>query len=132
MKARRLAPLLALAAFAACARDFRVSGSITVATHLQGRLPKTNSVLFVIAKNAGGVPVAVHRIVNPQFPVDYVLTSQDLVVPDTLPSGPLTLEVEMNTRGDVGTPAKGDLRGEHPDPISNGDRGVHVVIEKVL
>jgi len=132
VKARTLAPLLALAALAACARDFRVSGSITVATHLQSRLPKTNSVLFIVAKNAGGVPVAVHRIVNPQFPVDYVLTSQDLVVPDTLPAGPLKLEVEMNTRGDVGTPTRGDWRGEHPDPISNGDRGVHVVIDKIL
>ena len=132
MKARVLAPLLALIALSACARDFRVSGSITVATHLQSKLPKTNSVLFIVCKNAGGVPVAVHRVVNPQFPVDYALTSQDLVVPDTPPAGPLTLEVEINNRGDVGAQKKGDLHGEHPDRISNGDRGVHVVIDKVL
>ena len=132
MTARALAPLLALSLLPACARDFRISGSITVSAHLQSKLPKTNSVLFIVCKNAGGVPVAVRRVVNPQFPVDYALTAEDLVVPDTPPSGPLTLEVEINTRGDVGAQMKGDLRGEHPDRVSNGERGVHVVIDKIL
>ena len=130
--AQALAPVLALLLVSGCAQEFRVSGSITVAAHLQARVPHTNSVLFIVAKNAGGVPIAVRRIVNPQFPVDYALTSEDLLVPGSTPKGPMTLEVEMNTHGDVGKPLKGDLHGEHPDRISNGERGVHVVIDRVI
>jgi len=115
---------------AGCAREFHLSGSITVAAHLQNKVPKTNSVLFIVAKNQGGVPVAVRRVVNPQFPVDYELRAEDLIVPGEIPAGPLTLEVEMNTHGNVGAPVKGDLSGAHPDKISSGERGVHVVIDR--
>jgi hypothetical protein len=89
-------------------------------------------VLFIIAKNPGGVPVAVRRIVNPTFPVSYQLTSEDLIVPGTVPSGPLSLEVEMNTHGNVGAPVKGDLKGAHPDAVFSGERGVHVVIDTAI
>jgi hypothetical protein len=126
---RRLAPLLALGLAAACARDFKISGTITVAAHLQAKVPRTNSVLFIVAKNAGGVPVAVRRVVNPQFPVSYELTAEDLIVPGSVPEGPLSLEVEMNTHGNAGAPVKGDLKGVHPDKVSAGERGVHVVID---
>ncbi|MBI3554278.1 MAG: hypothetical protein HY077_17410 [Elusimicrobia bacterium] len=125
-------PVLAVVLALGCAREFRVSGTITVAAHLQSKVPRTNSVLFVVAKNAGGVPVAVRRVVNPQFPVDYELRSEDLIVPGGEPAGPLILEVEMNTHGNVGAPVKGDLRGAHPDKVFSGERGVHIVIDREI
>jgi hypothetical protein len=129
---KRALALATVVLFAACSRDFQITGSITVAAHVQSRVPKTNFVLFIVAKNSGGVPVAVKRIVNPQFPVDYKLGPEDLIVPGQIPKGPLSLSVEMNTHGNVGAPVKGDLRGECPDKVTAGERGVHVVIDKIV
>jgi hypothetical protein len=89
-------------------------------------------VLFVVAKNKGGVPIAVKRIVNPQFPVEFEIGPDDLVVPGSHPADVLNLEVEMNTHGNVGHPVKGDLEGIDPDPVYAGDHGVHIVIDRQI
>jgi len=131
---RGLLPFL-LAALAACgpfSRDFRVSGTITLASPLQRRVPRANAVLFVIAKNRGGVPLAVLRIVNPRFPVSFTMTEQDLLVPGSRPREPLELQVQMNTHGNVGMPVPGDLEGVHPDLVRPGERRVHVVIDRQI
>lgn len=118
---------------AACGRgEFRVSGTITIASHLRHSLPQANAVLFVIAKNRGGVPVAVRRIVNPQFPVSFTMAPEDLLVPELKDSGALRLEVQMNTHGNVGAPVKGDLGGAYSDAVRAGVRGVHIVIDRQL
>jgi len=114
----------------ALSSDFRISGTITMASSLQGRAPRTNSVLFIIAKNMGGIPVAVCRIVNPRFPLSFSLTPEDLLVPAAPPQAPLVLQVEMNTHGNVGAPARGDLEGTGPDPVEPVERGVHIVIDR--
>ena len=88
--------------------------------------------MFIVAKNLGGVPIAVKRIVNPQFPVAYTLTTEDLVVPGIHPKDTLRIEVQMNTHGNVGMPGKGDLAGSRLDPASSGDRRVHIVIDHQL
>ena len=127
--------ILAAALAAGCrslSRDFRISGTITVAAPLQGKAPRNNSVLFIVAKNMGGVPVAVRRIVNPQFPVSFTLAEEDLLVPGSRPKDPLLLQVQMNTHGNVGMPVRGDLEGNHPDPVHSGERGVHVVIDRQI
>ena len=113
-------------------RDFRVGGTITIASHLQARAPKQNCVLFIVAKNLGGVPLAVKRIVNPSFPASFTLGTEDLVVPDTHPRDPLRLEIEMNTHGNVGSPVRGDLLGKYPDPVRSGDKRINVVIDRQL
>ena len=109
--------------------DFKVSGTITIASNLQRRAPEINSVLFIIAKNRGGIPVAVRRVVNPQFPVSFTLTPEDLIVPQPASGEPLILEVEMNTHGNVGSPVRGDLEGQHPGPVNSGSH-VDIVIDR--
>lgn len=113
-------------------REFNVSGTITIASSLQPRAPKQNAVMFIVAKNLGGVPLAVKRVVNPQFPVNYTLGPEDLVVPGTHPKDALRVEVEMNTHGSVGSPARGDLAGSCTEPVYSGDRRVHIVIDRQL
>ena len=131
---RLAAGALALACLcAACGKgEFRLSGTITLASSLQRRIPRDNAVLFVIARNRGGVPVAVQRIVNPQFPVKFVLRGEDLLMPD-LPAGtPLEVAVEMNAHGQLGKPRAGDLSGRCPSTAYPGDWGVHIVIDDQL
>jgi hypothetical protein len=134
-RAKAAALLLAAAALSACnpfSRSFHIKGEITLASRLLHSAPRENSVLFVVAKNLGGMPVAIKRIVNPQFPVPYELTADDLLVPGYRPTDSLRLEVEWNTHGDVGNPRKGDLFGSSPDPVSPRESDVHIVIDKQL
>ena len=113
-------------------RGLKVSGEITVAAPLVSRLPHDNSTLFIVVKNLGGVPVAVKRIVNPQFPAAFQLTTQDLLVPGSNPEDPLTIEVEMNSHGNVGAPARGDLSGVYPDEIALRQSRVHLVLDRIV
>ena len=125
--------LLAVLAFGVLAcggPQFSISGTITLASNLNRKAVQENSVLFVVALNRGGVPVAVRRIVNPQFPVSFTMTPEDLIVPAPKGQEPLLLRVQMNSHGNVGTPLRGDLEGALPDPVSPVSHGVHIVIDR--
>jgi hypothetical protein len=124
---------LAAAALAACelfATDFRLSGTVDVAPRLRERAPKENAMLFIVAENAGGVPVAVHRIVNPEFPADFRMGPADLLIPALRRRESLKVHAEMNTHGDVGTPKPGDLEGDAKGEIFPGMSGVSVVLDR--
>lgn len=123
--------VLACGALTACGGpQFSISGTITLASNLNRKAVQENSVLFVVALNRGGVPVAVRRIVNPQFPVSFTMTPEDLIVPAPKGQEPLLLRVQMNSHGNVGTPLRGDLEGALPDPVSPVSHGVHIVIDR--
>ncbi|MBI4060735.1 MAG: hypothetical protein HY403_04825 [Elusimicrobia bacterium] len=112
--------------------DFRLSGKVEIAPQLEARAPKTNSVLFVIAQNGGGVPLAVHRIVNPEFPAAFAMSPQDLLVPGIRRNEHLTIVARLNAHGTLDAPKPGDLEGRRPEPAHPGDRGVTVRLDKSL
>ncbi len=112
--------------------DFRLSGVVEIAPALEARAPKTNSVLFVIAQNAGGVPVAVHRIVNPEFPAEFKMAPQDLLVPGIRRNETLTLVARLNAHGVLGAAKPGDLEGRAAGRFHPGDRGAVVRLDKAL
>jgi hypothetical protein len=112
--------------------DFRLSGVVEISPSLEARAPKTNSVLFIIAENAGGVPVAVHRIVNPEFPAAFRMAPQDLLVPGIRRNEHLVIVARLNAHGSLSAPKPGDLEGRSPDPSHPGDHGVKVRLDKVL
>ncbi|MDD5302830.1 MAG: hypothetical protein PHS14_06930 [Elusimicrobia bacterium] len=112
--------------------DFRLSGVVEISPLLEARAPKTNSVLFVIAQNDGGVPVAVHRIVNPDFPASFKMSPQDLLVPGIRRNEHLTIVARLNAHGILSAPKPGDLEGRSPQPAHPGDRGVKVRLDKAL
>lgn len=112
--------------------DFRLSGVVEISPQLEARAPKTNSVLFVIAQNDGGVPIAVHRIVNPDFPAKFKMSPQDLLVPGIRRNENLTIVARLNAHGTLGAPKPGDLEGRRPEPAHPGDRGVKIRLDKAL
>ncbi|MBI4677347.1 MAG: hypothetical protein HY748_07165 [Elusimicrobia bacterium] len=126
------AALVAVAYLIWSFREFRVSGTITIASHLHRRVPQGQVVLFVIAKNKGGVPIAMQRIVNPQFPVSFHLRNADLIVPDSRVRDAMILQAQMNTHGQAGHPQPGDLEGSAKDLVLPGERDTHIVIDKEL
>ncbi len=130
MKRLALIGLIA-ATFSGCelfSVDFRLTGSVDISPRLRDRAPKTNVMLFIVAKNAGGVPVAVHRIVNPEFPAVFQLGPGDLLIPSLRRRESLTVHAEMNTHGDVGTPKPGDLEGAAPGLVFPGSTGIKVLL----
>ena len=127
--------LLGAAALGACewlTGDFRLTGVVDISPALEARAPKTNSVLFVIAQNDGGVPLAVHRIVNPEFPAKFKMSSSDLLVPGIRRNESLTIVARLNAHGTLGAPKPGDLEGRCPDASRPGDRGVRLRLDKAL
>lgn len=112
--------------------DFRLAGVVEISPALEARAPKTNSVLFVIAQNAGGVPVAVHRIVNPEFPASFEMSPQDLLVPGIRRHETLTIVARLNAHGILSAPKPGDLEGRSPELAHPGERGVKVRLDKAL
>ncbi|OGS01224.1 MAG: hypothetical protein A2V88_02940 [Elusimicrobia bacterium RBG_16_66_12] len=110
--------------------EFRVTGTIHLSPALSERAPKTNVTLFLVAVNEGGVPVAVHRIVNPEFPAAFEMDHHDLLVPALRRQEELALHVEMNTHGAVGAARPGDFSGRAPAAIRSGSRGVRVLIDR--
>lgn len=131
---RAAAVLAAAALLAACeilTPDFKLSGEVDITPALAARAPKTNAVLFVVARSDGGVPLAVHRIVNPEFPAPFAMGPQDLLVPGIRRQEPLHMSVEMNTHGNLGQPRAGDLAGVLNAPVRPGARGVKLIVGRV-
>lgn len=132
---RRALPLALAAAVAGCellTGDFRLSGAVELSPALAARAPRTNATLFIVARNAGGVPVAVHRIVNPEFPASFVMGPADLLVPAIRRREPLTLLARLNAHGNLDRAYPGDLEGASGQTVRSGDRGVRVRLEKAL
>jgi hypothetical protein len=107
---------------------FRVSGDVSVAQELLPALPGANSMLFVVARNDRGVPVAVQKIINPSFPARFELASGSLIMPDLL-TRRVYLEALVNTHGQVGLPRRGDLKGELPGRVPFISKGVELRLD---
>ena len=125
---------LAAAALGGCnllTGDFSLSGTVDISPRLRDRAPKTNAMLFVVAENEGGVPVAVHRIVNPEFPAAFTMGSEDLLVPAVRRREPLKIHVEMNTHGDAGRPQPGDIEGDASALAAPGGAGIKVLLDRI-
>ena len=131
---RTLALTLAAAALGGCnllTGDFSLSGTVDIAPRLRERAPKTNAMLFVVAENEGGVPVAVRRIVNPEFPAAFKMGSEDLLVPAVRRRERLKIHVEMNVHGDIGRPQPGDLEGDAPGLTEPGAGGIRITLDRI-
>ena len=135
MTRKALPLLLCAAALSACdllTGDFRLSGTVHIAPGLKERAPRQNSMLFIVAKNAGGVPVAVHRVVNPVFPAPFRMGPEDLLVPAVRGQEPLSVSAEMNAHGQVGKPRPGDLETRAPAGAKPGDGGVRLTLDRIV
>lgn len=108
---------------------FRVSGTVSVARELLPALPGANSMLFVVARNEKGVPVAMHKIINPAFPAAFELNTSSLIMPDLLTRG-VYLETQLNTHGQLGVFRRGDLKGELSASVNFRSRGAALTLDR--
>jgi cytochrome c-type biogenesis protein CcmH len=109
-----------------------ISGTITMAPELQKTLG-TSDTLFVVAKpkQAGGPPLAVLRIVGAKFPLDYKITQEDVMMPNTPFQGEVVVEAMIRKSGTVGMAVPGDMEGAFDRPVPIGTSDVDIAIDKV-
>jgi cytochrome c-type biogenesis protein CcmH len=110
-----------------------ISGTITMAPEMQKKLGASDT-LFVVAKakDQPGPPLAVLRIVGMKFPLDYKLTQDDVLRPNTPFTGEVTIAALIRKSGSVGMKTPGDLEGAFTRPVAVGTQDVDFALDKVL
>jgi cytochrome c-type biogenesis protein CcmH len=109
-----------------------IRGRIVLAPALAGRVP-AGAVLFLVARTGeGGPPVAVKRIADPRFPLDFELGPADRMLEGVPFTGPFELIARVDADRNAATRNPGDLQGALPDRIPPGTDDVELVIDTVL
>ncbi len=108
---------------------FNVTGTITVPARLAKVAETDNNSCAIIVKNAADVPVAIKRVVNPKFPLEFELGEDDLLAA-TL-EGDLKLEVQINNHGKLGVIKEGDIFGAADKAIKPNTKDITVQADKM-
>ncbi|MBT5551654.1 MAG: hypothetical protein HOJ79_14385 [Nitrospina sp.] len=89
-----------------------IQGTVNVSEALQNKIPE-NGTLFIFARSEGvkrGPPLAVKRVTDIQFPYEFVLGPQNIMVPGTVFEGPMVLAARIDIDGDARA-GPGDIEG---------------------
>jgi hypothetical protein len=109
-----------------------IRGTLKLAPGLEGRVPH-GAVLFLMARGAqGGPPLAVKRIAEPRFPLDFEIGPDDRMMADMPFVGPVTLSARVDADGNATSRSPGDLQGEAQGTFQPGASGVELVIDQVI
>jgi hypothetical protein len=107
-----------------------ISGRIELAPELAGERP-AGATLFVIARPegaVGGPPLAVLRIPDPEFPVEFEIGPGDVMIPSMRFEGPISLTARLDTDGNAMTRAATDLSSAAAPPAPPGTTAVVLVL----
>jgi hypothetical protein len=128
---------LVLVSFPSCTKktnEGKITGTIEITPELQKKM-SPSAVLYVIARPEGqtsGPPVAVRRFTQPlSFPIEFNITQQDVMLPDTVLEGKFTITARISQSGSA-TPVKtGDIQGRAlPEAVSVGGKEVKVMLNE--
>jgi hypothetical protein len=109
-----------------------VRGTVEIADALRERV-RPGGVLFVIARGeGGGPPLAVKRIVDPGFPLEFEIGPADRMIEQMPFAGPLRLSARLDADGNATTRNPGDLQGAAPGAVEPGAEGVRIRIDEAL
>lgn len=109
-----------------------VSGTLTLAPELEGAVA-SGAILFLIARGAAtGPPLAVQRIPEPSFPLDFEIGPADRMIQQMPFAGPLTITARVDGDGSATTREPGDLVGATSEQVQPGDSGVIITIDETL
>ncbi|MEW6777659.1 MAG: hypothetical protein AB1405_15280 [Bdellovibrionota bacterium] len=108
-----------------------IEGTIYLSKPLKA---EPGNVLYIIARrdSEGGMPTAVQRIENPNFPIAYSLSEKDSMLPESEPfdNTVLVIKARLSRSGDA-TAHPGDIEGFHPYTVPPGTKGVDIVLAQV-
>jgi hypothetical protein len=109
---------------------FSLSGRVEVPERLLKTATASNVSCAIVAKNEADVPIAIKRIINPAFPLDFAIDRNDLLI-DSF-SGNIKLEVQINNHGNLGVLKAGDIFGEAPGFYAAGQKDILLVADKMM
>ena len=101
---------------------FNVSGTVSIAEKYKN---KSNAMLFIVLKNKGNIPIAVEKVINPSFPLEFNLNANNLIMPDLL-SRKLYLEAYLNNHGVLGKSKTSDMIGKLKKPILINSKNIKI------
>lgn len=107
-----------------------VSGTVTLAPELAGKVQDT-AALFLILRKASGPPFAVKRFASPRFPLDYRIGAADVMMAGSPFEGEVRVSARVSQSGSAGPAQPGDLEGEHAASVQVGAQRVAVTIARV-
>ena len=111
-------------------KRFALSGTVTVPERLLEMAQADNNACAIIVKNEADVPIAIKRVVNPKFPLEFSLGEEDLLTGTV--GGNLKMEVQINKHGQLGMIKQGDIFGAYETQIAPNTQGIVVVADKTL
>lgn len=109
---------------------FSLSGTVTVPQRLAKMAETDNNSCAIIVKNEADVPVAIKRVVNPKFPLEFSMGEEDLLAKEV--EGDLKLEVQINNHGKLGVIKQGDIFGVAKNKVRATDKQVLIEADKTL
>lgn len=110
--------------------DAFVRGTVSMKPELAAKVP-ANGTLFIFAKsNKIGAPIAAHRQPVGTFPVDFKLTSADVMMGGMVPTGKFFVIARVIASGN--STNDWDLEGATPDSVPVGTEDVSVAIDTVV
>lgn len=135
---KKIIALAAIASIVACVfcynrkineGRFNISGTVQVPQRLLKMAQTDNNSCSIIVKNEADVPVAIKRVVNPKFPLEFRLGEENLLVPDI--EGNLKLEVQINNHGNLGVLKEGDVFGATEGLLKPNSKNILVQADKM-
>lgn len=104
-----------------------IRGVVRVAPALADKA-KGKAAIFIIARGSRpGPPLAVMRILNPSFPLEFTMSEQNVMMQGVAFEGEVSLIAKLDGDGKVGT-QPGDIFGGARGPVQVGARGVEIVL----
>lgn len=106
-----------------------IRGVVRVAPALAEKA-KGKAAIFIIARGKQpGPPLAVMRILNPRFPLEFTMSERNVMLQGVAFAGEVSLIAKLDGDGKVGTQA-GDIFGGARGPVRVGAQDVEIVLSQ--
>ncbi len=111
-------------------QKFTLSGRVEVVNRLLKNAQANNVACSIIAKNEADVPIAIKRVINPTFPLEFEIAKEDLLIDSY--DGKIKMEVQINSHGSLGVLKSGDIFGSGMQEYTSGSKDILIVADKMI
>jgi hypothetical protein len=87
----------------------------------------------VIARSQGargGPPLAVLRIPSPDFPLEFSIGPENVMIPSLQFAGPISLSARLDEDGNAMTRGAGDISSATEESLSPGETGIKILLSE--
>lgn len=127
----RMGPSAAPRAGASTTAGSGASGNVSGVIRLAEGVSAPGGVLFIIARSSsGGPPLAVLKIDDPSFPLDFELGQANVMMQGRRFEGEMTLQARLDLDGNAMTRDPREPSGVVPGVVKAGTTGIEIVLQQ--